>query len=103
MNKAELVEQVAQKSELSRKDAELAVDAALRTIEEQLAGGTEINITGFGKFHVADRAARQGRNPQTGDPIVINERRVLNFKASQLLKMALNDGVDPDAAPPDPE
>jgi DNA-binding protein HU-beta len=89
MNKAELVEQVAQKSELSRREAELAVDAALRTIEEQLASGTEINITGFGKFHVADRAARQGRNPQTGQPIQIKATRVPRFSAGAKLKQAV--------------
>jgi len=90
MNKAEFVEQIADKAELSRRDAELAVDATLKTIEEQLASGSEITLTGFGKFHVADRAARQGRNPQTGAPIEIKASRVPRFSAGAKLKQVVN-------------
>jgi DNA-binding protein HU-beta len=90
MNKAEFVEQIAEKSELTRRDAEIAVDAALRTIEEQLARGSEITLTGFGKFHVADRGARQGRNPQTGAPIQIKASRVPRFSAGSKLKQLVN-------------
>jgi DNA-binding protein HU-beta len=86
VNKTELVEQIAQKADLSRRDAEQAVDAALRTIEEQLARGGEITLTGFGKFHVAERGARQGRNPQTGAPIQIAASRVPRFSAGSKLK-----------------
>ena len=86
MNKTELVEQIATKAELSRRDAESAVDAALKTIEEQLARGGEITLTGFGKFHVAERGARQGRNPQTGAPIQIAASRVPRFSAGSKLK-----------------
>jgi len=86
VNKTELVEQIAQKADLSRKDAESAVEAALKTIEEQLAGGGEITLTGFGKFHVAERGARQGRNPQTGAPIQIAASRVPRFSAGSKLK-----------------
>jgi DNA-binding protein HU-beta len=90
VNKAELVEQIAAKADLSRQKAEVAVDAALRTIEEQLASGGEITLTGFGKFHVADRAARQGRNPQTGAPIEIKASRVPRFSAGSKLKQVVN-------------
>ena len=90
MNKTELVERIAQKSDLSRKDAEVAVDAALKTIEEQLANGGEITLTGFGKFHVADRGARMGRNPQTGAPIEIKASRVPRFSAGSKLKQVVN-------------
>jgi DNA-binding protein HU-beta len=90
MNKAEFIEQIAQKSDLSRRDAEQAVDATLRTIEEQLARGDEITLTGFGKFHVADRSARQGRNPQTGAPIQIKASRVPRFSAGAKLKQKVN-------------
>jgi DNA-binding protein HU-beta len=90
MNKAEFVEQIAEKSELTRRDAEIAVEAALRTIEEQLARGSEITLTGFGKFHVADRGARQGRNPQTGAPIQIKASRVPRFSAGSKLKQLVN-------------
>jgi DNA-binding protein HU-beta len=85
VNKTELVEQIAQKADLSRRDAEQAVDAALKTIEEQLASGGEISLTGFGKFHVAERGARQGRNPQTGAPIQIAASRVPRFSAGSKL------------------
>jgi DNA-binding protein HU-beta len=85
-----LVEQIAAKADLSRQKAEVAVDAALRTIEEQLASGGEITLTGFGKFHVADRAARQGRNPQTGAPIEIKASRVPRFSAGSKLKQVVN-------------
>lgn len=90
MNKTELVEQIATKAELSRRDAESAVDAALKTIEEQLASGGEITLTGFGKFHVADRGARTGRNPQTGAPIEIKASRVPRFSAGSKLKQVVN-------------
>ena len=89
MNKTELVEQIAQKADLSRRDAEQAIEAALTTIEEQLAKGGEINITGFGKFHVAQRGARQGRNPQTGAPIQIAASKVPRFSAGSKLKQVV--------------
>ena len=90
MNKAEFVESVAGKTELSRRDAEMAIEATLKTIEEQLADGGEITLTGFGKFHVASRSARQGRNPQTGAPIEIKASRVPRFSAGSKLKQVVN-------------
>jgi DNA-binding protein HU-beta len=90
MNKAEFVESVAGKTELSRRDAEMAIEATLKTIEEQLANGGEITLTGFGKFHVASRSARQGRNPQTGAPIEIKASRVPRFSAGSKLKQVVN-------------
>jgi integration host factor subunit alpha len=59
-------------------------------MKETLGRGEKIKISGFGNFVLRDKRQRQGRNPQTGEPITITERRVLNFKASQLLKQALN-------------
>lgn len=90
MNKTELVDRIAEKADLSRREAESAVDAALKTIEEQLARGGEITLTGFGKFHVADRSARQGRNPQTGATIEIKASRVPRFSAGSKLKQVVN-------------
>ena len=90
MNKTEFVEQIAQKTDLSRRDAEQAVEATLQTIEEELARGSEISLTGFGKFHVADRSARTGRNPQTGAPIEIKASRVPRFSAGSKLKQVVN-------------
>jgi DNA-binding protein HU-beta len=66
MTKSEFVDRVAQGSDLSKKDAGAAVDAVISTIENALKSGEEINFTGFGKFHVAERGAREGRNPRTG-------------------------------------
>ena len=90
MNKAEFVESIAGKTEFSRRDAELAVDAALETIEEELSRGREITLTGFGKFHVAQRNARQGRNPQTGETIQIKASTVPRFSAGSKLKQVVN-------------
>src|SRR4051812_42452261 len=69
MNKSALVEQVADRAGLSRGQAAGAVDAALAAIEAELAGGGDVTITGFGRFSVTERAARQARNPRTGEPI----------------------------------
>ena len=90
MNKSQFVDHVAQTAELSRRDAEQAVDAALLTIEAQLARGGEITLTGFGKFTVADRSARQGRNPQTGEALEIKASRTPRFSAGANLKRAVN-------------
>ena len=90
MNKQELVDQIAQKADLSKRDAESAVEATLKTIEEQLARGGEISLTGFGKFHVAQRGARQGRNPQTGATIQIAASKVPRFSAGSKLKQTVN-------------
>ena len=89
MNKTELVEQIAQKADLSRREAESAVDATLKTIEEQLARGEEITLTGFGKFHVAQRGAREGRNPRTGESMTIAASKVPRFTAGSGLKKAV--------------
>jgi DNA-binding protein HU-beta len=90
MNKSQLIEQVADRTEMSKRDAGEAVEAVLQTIEEHLSRGAEIAITGFGKFHVAQRSARQGRNPQTGERIEISAARVPRFSAGAGLKQAVN-------------
>jgi DNA-binding protein HU-beta len=89
VNKSQLVEQVATKTEMPRRDAAEAVDAVLATIEESLSRGGEITLTGFGKFHVAERGARPGRNPQTGERIEIQASRVPRFSAGAGLKQAV--------------
>ena len=89
MNKSEFVEQVASRSGLAKKDAASAVEAALETIESALERGGEVAITGFGKFHVAERNARQGVNPATGEKIQIAAARVPKFTAGAGLKSAL--------------
>ena len=89
MTKAEFVDQVAQESGLAKGDASKAVDAVLDTIQEVLSRGGDINLTGFGKFSVADRGARQGVNPQTGERIQIAATRVPRFSAGSSLKSAV--------------
>ena len=76
MTKGDFVEKVAAEADLSRKDAESAVNAVLRTIETTLKSGDDITFTGFGKFHVADRGAREGRNPRTGETMHIAATKV---------------------------
>jgi integration host factor subunit alpha len=96
MTKADIVQTVHdQLGGFSKKEAADLVDLVFETMKETLGRGEKIKISGFGNFVLRDKRQRQGRNPQTGDPIVITERRVLSFKASQLLKQALNEGIDP--------
>jgi DNA-binding protein HU-beta len=92
MTKNEFVDQVAASSGLGKGEAGKAVDAVLDVIEQTLARGGEINITGFGKFSVADRSARQGVNPQTGEKIQIAASRVPRFSAGSGLKNAVKSG-----------
>ena len=92
MTKSEFVDQVASESGLQKSDAGKAVDAALAVIEGTLKRGGEINFTGFGKFSVADRGARQGVNPQTGERIQIAASRVPRFSAGSGLKKAVKGG-----------
>ena len=89
MTKAEFVDQVATSSGLGKGEATKAVDAVLQVVEETLSRGGEINFTGFGKFSVAERGARQGVNPQTGERIQIAASRVPRFSAGSALKKAV--------------
>ena len=89
MTKSEFVDQVASESGLGKGEATKAVDATLKVIEETLKRGGEINFTGFGKFSVADRGARQGVNPQTGEKIQIAASKVPKFSAGSALKKAI--------------
>ncbi|MGB9804778.1 MULTISPECIES: HU family DNA-binding protein [Desulfofundulus] len=90
MNKAELISQVAEKTELTKKDAEKAVSAVLAAIEEALARGDKVQLVGFGTFEIRERAARKGRNPQTGEEIEIAAARVPVFKAGKALRDAVS-------------
>lgn len=86
MNKAELVKEVAEKSNLSKKDAGRAVDAVFATIVDALKAGDKVPLVGFGTFEVRNRAARKGRNPQTGEEIEVKASKVPAFKPGQPLK-----------------
>lgn len=89
MTKSEFVDQVADRSGLSKKDAGEAVDAVIDTIEDALKRGSDVTFSGFGKFHVAERGARQGVHPRTGEPINIAASRVPRFTAGSSLKKAV--------------
>ncbi len=89
MNKNELVEQIAERSGLSKGQAGEALGATIETIEQTLAAGQEIAITGFGKFSVAHRDARQGINPATGERIQIAATKSPRFSAGAKLKEAV--------------
>jgi DNA-binding protein HU-beta len=92
VTKQEFVDQVANESGLGKSEAGKAVDSVLKVIEETLARGGEVAFTGFGKFTVADRGARQGVNPQTGERIQIAASRVPRFSAGSSLKTAVKSG-----------
>ena len=89
MNKTQLAEQIAERAGLSGAEAGRVLDVTIETIEETLAAGDDVNITGFGKFSVADRAARQGVNPATGEPMKIAASRSPRFTAGAKLKQAV--------------
>jgi|GEM_PF-184105 len=91
MTKAEIVQALYTKvGGFSKKESADIVDLVFEMMKETLGRGEKIKISGFGNFVLRDKRQRPGRNPQTGDPIKISERRVLTFKASQILKQALN-------------
>lgn len=90
MNKTELIAAVAEKSALSKKDAEKAVNAVVATIEETLKAGEKVQIVGFGVFEAKNRPARKGHNPLTGKEIDIPASKAPSFKAGKALKDALN-------------
>ena len=89
MTKSEFVDRVAAEAELAKGDATKAVDAFIDVVTETLSRGGEVSFTGFGKFTVADRGARQGVNPQTGERIEIAASRVPRFSAGSALKSAV--------------
>ena len=90
MNKTELVAAMAEKCELSKKDTEKVLKAFTETVSEQLKKGDKIQLVGFGTFEVVDRAARTGKNPQTGKAIKIAACKAPKFKAGKALKELVN-------------
>ncbi|WP_312117994.1 HU family DNA-binding protein [Brevibacillus reuszeri] len=86
MNKTELVTRVSETTELTKKDATKAVDAILDAIADTLKAGDKVSLIGFGNFEVRERAARKGRNPQTGEEIEIAAGKIPAFKAGKELK-----------------
>ena len=90
MNKTELIAAIAEKTELSKKDAEKALKAFTDVVAEGLKKGEKVQLVGFGTFEVSERAAREGRNPQTGATMAIAASKTPKFKAGKALKDSLN-------------
>lgn len=90
MKKVELVEAVAEETGLTKADATRAIDATFKAIMNALANGDKVPLVGFGTFDVSKRAARDGRNPRTGEPVTIAARNAVTFKAGSALKDAVN-------------
>ncbi len=90
MNRVELVAEVAKKADLSKKDAEAAVKSVFDAIADALADGDKVQLIGFGTFDVAERAAREGRNPRTGETMKIEASKAPRFKAGKALKDRIN-------------
>ena len=90
MNKTELIAAVAEKAEISKKDAEKAVKAFTDAVAEELAKGVKVQLVGFGNFEVSERPAREGRNPRTGETMTIAASKTPKFKPGKALKDEIN-------------
>ena len=90
MNKTELIAAVAEKAEISKKDAETAVKAFTDAVAEELAKGGKVQLVGFGNFEVSERPAREGRNPRTGETMTIAASKTPKFKPGKALKDEIN-------------
>ncbi|MCH4562752.1 MULTISPECIES: HU family DNA-binding protein [Halomonas] len=90
MNKSELIEAIAASADIPKAAASRALDAMVETVAESLKKGESVSLVGFGTFAVKERAARTGRNPQTGQPIEISAAKVPSFKAGKALKDSVN-------------
>ena len=90
MNKTELVAAMAEQTNLSKKDAEAALKAFIDVVSEELKKGEKVQLVGFGTFEVSERAAREGRNPQTGETMEIKASKTPKFKAGKALKDTMN-------------
>ena len=90
MNKADMIEQIAQAAEVSKSAAERAVDALVAAVKSSLKKGDMVTLVGFGTFYVSKRQARSGRNPRTGEALKIAAAKVPKFRAGKALKDAIN-------------
>ena len=94
MTKAEIVERIYERVGFSKKEEADVVESIFTIIKTRLAAGEKVKISGFGNFVIHEKKPRKGRNPQTGEEIIISGRRVLAFKPSQVLKRDINAGND---------
>ena len=90
MNRTELVAAMAEKTQLSKKDADLALKAFIDVVSEEMQKGEKVQLVGFGTFEVSERAAREGRNPKTGKTMTIEASKTPKFKAGKALKDEVN-------------
>jgi integration host factor subunit alpha len=90
VTKGDIVERIHEKIGFSKKEASDVVESIFRVMKQRLENGETVKISGFGNFQVSEKRPRKGRNPQTGEEITISGRRVLTFKASQVLKKSMN-------------
>ena len=90
MNRTELIAAMAEKMESTKKDAGIALDAFINSVGDALVNGEKVQLVGFGTFEVSERAAREGRNPATGETIQIAASKAPKFKAGSALKNAVN-------------
>ena len=90
MNRQELVDSIASKANITKKDADAALKGFMESVQEELKKGGKVQLVGFGTFEVAERAAREGKNPQTGAKIKIKASKAPKFKAGKAFKDALN-------------
>ena len=91
MNKTELIAEIAERAEISKKDAEKALKAFTDVVADELVKGEKVQLVGFGTFEVSERAAREGRNPQSGEPMQIPASKSPRFKAGKALKDMINE------------
>ncbi len=91
MNKTELIAAIAEQAGLSKKDAEAALKAFVDVVADELKKGGKVQLVGFGTFEVSERAAREGRNPQTGEKMTIEASKAPKFKAGKALKTLVNE------------
>ena len=104
MTKADLVEEVTQIGDLTRRDGEVVVDTVFDAVIQALQAGDKIEIRGFGSFRIRQRKPRTGRNPKTGEKVEVPAKKIPFFKPSKELKDLVNEGIaDPAAAPAVPE
>jgi integration host factor subunit alpha len=100
MTKADIVERIYDKVGYSKKEATEIVESIFEVVKRRLEKGEKVKVSGFGNFVVNEKRPRKGRNPQTGEEIVITGRRVLTFKASQILKKTMNEAAETPAGGP---
>jgi len=90
MNKSELITAIAEKTGMTKKNSEKALNAFMEVVTEQLEKEEKVQLVGFGSFYVKERAEKEGRNPQTKEPIIIPSAKVAKFKAGKILKKSVN-------------